>query len=71
MCKHHFIFLSRKISISEYMRRKTLPAASPVLMSSEIEGGVSDESCLRTETLFLDDETNILNKIIPEKIVEK
>ena len=40
-------------------------------MSSEIEGGVSDESCLRTETLFLDDETNILNKIIPEKIVEK
>ena len=40
-------------------------------MSSEIESGVSVESCLRTETLFLDDETNILSKSIPEKTAEQ
>ena len=35
------------------MRRKSIPAAAPVLMSSKIESNVNIETCLRTEKLYL------------------
>ena len=36
------------------MRRKSIPAAAPVLISSEMYNDSCIEACLRTETLYLD-----------------
>lgn len=42
------------------MRRKSIPAAAPVLMSSAIERGISIDTCLRTDMLYMDGEVNMM-----------
>ena len=52
--------MNRKPSLTELMRRKSIPAAAPVLMSSAIERCISIEMCLRTENLYMDNENNMI-----------
>ena len=61
--------MNRKPSISELMRRKSIPAAAAVLMSSAIER-CNIDTCLRTETLYMDNE-NSMTAEIPEQIIQE
>ena len=64
--------MNRKPSLTELMRRKSIPAAAPVLMSSTIEKCINIETCLRTEYLYMDHENNMIaekpGQIIQENI---
>lgn len=62
--------VNRKPSISELMRRKSIPAAAAVLMSSAIARNESIDTCLRTETLYMDNENNMMEEKT-EPIVEE
>ncbi|CAB4011529.1 Hypothetical predicted protein [Paramuricea clavata] len=62
--------MNRKPSISELMRRKSIPAAAAVLMSSAIERFVNIDTCLRTETLYMDNENSMVAEI-PEQIIQE
>ena len=44
------------------MRRKSIPAAAPVLMSSSMERFLSIDACLRTETLYMDNDNNMMSE---------
>ena len=43
------------------MRRKSIPATAPVLMSQPIERYASVDACLTTETLYMDNENNMMS----------
>ena len=52
------------------MRRKNIPAAAPVLLSSTVEKFVSIDTCLRTETLYMDNENNMMVEK-PEQTIQE
>ena len=62
--------MNRKPSLTELMRRKSIPAAAPVLMSSTVETSVNIDTCLRTETLYMDNENNMIVEK-PQQVIQE
>ncbi|XP_028417441.1 male-specific lethal 1-like 1 [Dendronephthya gigantea] len=62
--------MNRKPSLTELMRRKSIPAAAPVLMSSKIDSCINIDMCLRTEMLYMDHENSMMAKEPEQSIKE-